>query len=147
MRKYTPFLLIIVMFVMILGFSAQSGQSSNDITSRIARTIESFLIDHKSYDYRAEQINLIIRKLAHFSEYLIFTVLVFIGFHNVFKRVFGALFLTGFVGVVLALFDETFQSNSIGRSSSLFDVLIDCSGVGVGLIAALCFIILSKKTA
>lgn len=143
MKKIMPFILIVLVIGLILGFSSQSGDTSNGISSGISRRLAAFLIEHKSYGYEADEINFIIRKLAHFTEYLVFSVLLVIGLHNLIERVIPSLIITGLFGVGLAFIDEQVQLRSIERTSSLFDVMIDSSGVMIGLVAVTLFIILS----
>lgn len=143
MKKAMTFILIVVMIVLILGFSSQSGDISNEISKGLSKNIEIFLFGYKSYGYDAEKINFVIRKLAHFNEYLVVSVLMMTALLNIIKRVVPTMLLTGVFGIGLAYFDEKFQANSISRSCSLFDVMLDSAGVIMGILSLTLFIVLS----
>lgn len=135
MKRYFPFLMLIFFLFLILGFSAQSGDVSNSLSSVIAVKIEEILLNRGDYAYDYEGINFIIRKLAHFFEFMILAVLIAAGLNKVFRRIVPALIISGVASIGVAFIDEIFQSISVNRSSSLFDVMIDGTGAVAGLIA------------
>lgn len=135
MKKYLPIILILVIMTAILGFSSQDGETSNGMSEKYAAKIEKFLVNHGDTTYDAGKINYTIRKLAHFTEYLILGVILMVGLMNIIEKIVPSIICSGLIGVGFAFIDETFQATSINRTSSLFDVLIDSLGVFVGLLA------------
>ncbi len=137
--KYISWIPAVLLMIIIFLFSAKpavnSNESSLSIASRILTTYEDMTDLHFSEAERIiklNEINHVIRKGAHFSEYallastLAFHLLV-LGFS---KR---KLYL---YSVVLASFyaatDELHQKFVEGRSGQLSDVIIDTSGAVVG---------------
>ena len=80
----------------------------------------------------------VIRKCAHFSEYMILGFLIRLCFESWFGhrlRKYRILALTGFLaGTAYACTDEMHQKSIEGRSGQWSDVLVDASGVLAGVI-------------
>ena len=68
----------------------------------------------------------VIRKLAHFSEYLILAILVLLMIRE--TNIKYCYSFTILFCIIMSLFDETHQLFVDGRSGNLFDVIIDTSG-------------------
>jgi VanZ family protein len=137
--------MLIITLATILVFSSQSGNQSNGISNRIANKIEIFLDAQGNNSYNAEDINFVIRKLAHFTEYLILTILLIVCCSYFLRRVLLTLLISSIVGVSLAFIDEYFQRSSGGRTSSLFDIMIDSFGVLIGIIIGGVFMVYFKQ--
>ncbi len=145
MRKYIPFILIFIMLILILGSSAISGPvsyGSSEVVARFVKELMAFMGDN---NYCVTTIDMIIRKLAHFSEYMLLTVLLSIGFLNITKRKWFPLLISGFIGFTVSLLDEGFVQAFTSRNSSLFDVLVDCSGIMAGLLVIFLYLTLGVK--
>ena len=83
----------------------------------------------------------ILRKLAHFSIYMVVGILI-MTFVSTYKLLlWKKLFISIMVGVVYAISDEFHQTFIQGRSGELRDVLIDTTGVVCGI--AIILIIIS----
>ena len=67
----------------------------------------------------------VIRKVAHFAEYLILGGLLFGAFP---RRGGAAVALTAYAGFLAAFFDETIQLFAPGRSGQISDVWLDFAG-------------------
>ncbi len=78
-------------------------------------------------------LNYMFRKVLHFTEYLILTLLVYGTITILLKRSSKKVFLTGIFCILYAVSDETHQIFIPNRSSSFYDVLIDSSGVLLGI--------------
>ncbi|PKM50160.1 MAG: hypothetical protein CVV02_12930 [Firmicutes bacterium HGW-Firmicutes-7] len=135
MKRYFPAIILILFLILILGFSAQSGNTTNSLSSGIAKKVETLLHSKGDYSYNFATIHYTIRKLAHIFEFMVLAVLLVSALHNIFKRMIPSLLLSGIISICIAFIDEMFQSLSIERTSSLFDVMIDSIGAMVGLIA------------
>lgn len=74
-----------------------------------------------------------VRKLAHFTEYLIFGSLLTVTIQMIQKKLAGFFFLELFLFLAFPVIDETIQLRYPGRGSSVRDVLIDFAGCVVGM--------------
>ena len=83
-------------------------------------------------EFSYEQLSYMIRKSAHFFEYVVLAVLIGSLLHcyryTWMNRIIYALFMV----LLCAILDEYFQSFVDGRNSSVKDILIDFSGAIVG---------------
>ncbi len=78
-------------------------------------------------------LNYIFRKVLHLTEYLILTLLVYGTITILLKRSSKKVFLTGTFCILYAVSDETHQIFIPNRNSSVYDVIIDSSGVLLGI--------------
>lgn len=87
-----------------------------------------------------------IRKLAHFTEYFILGVLLFMTYQHRFqtKMLLVIIFLQG---LITASIDETIQLFTPNRSGEIRDVLIDVSGVMMATIVLLIITFSYKRKA
>ena len=145
MRKYIPFILILLMLILIFGSSSVNGPDSYSASGVIASTVKKLMAFMGDNNYSVSTIDTIIRKLAHFAEYLLLTVLLSIGFSNVMRNKWLSLLLSGFIGFTVSLLDEGFIQAASSRNSSTFDVLIDVSGIVAGILVLILFFALSFR--
>lgn len=129
-KKIVSIILMIIwmvfIFVMSSFDSVESGSQSNFIVDII---VNIFNIDN------VDLISLIVRKAAHFMEYLILGILV----SNVFN-IYGRKRYIGIIVCVLyAVSDEIHQLFVPGRSCQIFDMIIDSLGSSIGTLV-LCLI-------
>lgn len=141
------FLLIIVHFSIIFRFSNQNGEDSGELS----RKVTIFVLDILGQDEKIieqeqiENIEHIIRKLAHFSIYMILGILL-MGLMCTYKtKNIKRLFISMFVGILYASLDEFHQSFTPGRTALVTDVLIDTVGVIIGTIMICGAITIWKK--
>lgn len=95
----------------------------------------------------AENGHLLVRKIAHFSEFLVLGALFRWLFAMVAKTNLSRFFLPLACGMGCAVIDECIQSFTPGRVCSFWDMCIDWSGVisGLGLMALSCFLLRKHK--
>lgn len=134
MKKYLPFILILIMVILILGLSFFNSSSSNVASIKIASIIAKVLHRLGEDGNSVSTINLILRKLAHFMEYLVLTILLSIGFLNTVKKQGYAFLFSAITAGFVSLIDEVFIQSFSGRNSNLFDIFVDFMGIGAGLI-------------
>ena len=149
--------LIVCIYGIMFGFSAQTGEESGGlsflVSKRLVEFADFFSLDEWSLeevDTRAEQIDFLIRKAAHFSEYAVLGFLEFglaVMWMKPGKRrvmlIAGIVFLSGCA-------DEFHQMFVPGRYPSFWDILLDTAGglTGMGLLTVINQIPLrGKKTA
>ena len=86
----------------------------------------------------------IVRKLAHFCEYMLEGFLLMLCMRVYTRQYVWHISVPMLGGVLTALADETIQIYSPGRSSQVTDVWLDSAGVLVGILIALVFMALCR---
>lgn len=124
MKKRINIILVVLwmmlIFIMSSFNSVESGNQSNFIVNLI---VDVFNIDN------IDLLSLIIRKLAHFTEYFILGILVYNLISSYNKRTYMALIIC----ILYAISDEVHQIFVPGRSCQMYDILIDSLGSLVGI--------------
>ena len=86
----------------------------------------------------------VVRKMAHFCEYLLEGFLLMLCMRVYSRHPLGHITVPMLGGVLTALTDETIQLYSPGRSSQVTDVWLDSVGVLAGILAALVLMALCR---
>lgn len=86
----------------------------------------------------------IVRKMAHFCEYLLEGFLLMLCMRVYSRHPLRHITVPMLAGVLTALTDETIQLFSEGRSSQVTDVWLDSAGVLAGILIALVFMVLCR---
>ena len=137
--------LLLATFVIIFGFSNQDGEESTGISTKVSETIVNILHRNGSINenkIKAKEIELFVRKLAHFSIYLIVGLLL-MGFTSTYNLDFSKKFVICIIiGIIYASTDEIHQLFIAGRSGQITDVFIDTFGVITG--SLICNLIIQK---
>lgn len=133
--------LIILWMITIFEFSNQNGDTSQGTSDVITDKIIEI---NNDLENKRDQVSFCVRKLAHFSIYLIGGILAF-GFFDTYslQKKYVIAFALMF-GIVYASLDEFHQSFISGRSAQIRDVCIDICGVITGGIIS-CFVKKHKK--
>ena len=156
-RTLTTLLTAAVM-VMIFAFSTEDAEHSDRTSGLISRRVLSII--HPEYEQLEESrqkllyddVQHIVRKCAHFTEYMLLGLLLRMCLESWFGRKIKhsrSLALAGVCGgTVYACTDEFHQLLIEGRSGQWSDVLVDGSGVLLGvLIASLLIRRINRKNA
>ncbi|MBQ2986566.1 MAG: VanZ family protein [Tyzzerella sp.] len=126
----------------IFTFSLQPGEVSGDLSGSILETLLGiFMPGVLESPEKLELFHLILRKCAHFTEFLILGVLSRNAMHYMpvqFKGISAMAFCLS-----IAAIDETIQLFVGGRAGRVQDVLIDSVGALTGILAIL-FLIKQK---
>lgn len=132
-------ILILLNFITIFSFSEQDGVKSGGLSRRVTLVILNVFGDYneplsEEQEVQVENVQHVIRKLAHFTIYAILGLLLMslaetFDFTNK-KRIILSLL----VGILYASLDEFHQSFIPGRTAAVTDVLIDTSGVITGIL-------------
>ena len=139
-RLYNSILVVIWMIV-IFCFSAQTGvkstKTSNVVTSMVVNVttnVSKQEITREEAKKRVEDSTFLIRKLAHFTEYLILGILI-IRLLRTYGKLNVRMIITAIVICFLyAASDEIHQIFVPGRTAKVLDTLIDTSGASIGII-------------
>ena len=125
--------LLIVNLSLIWGNSLVSGADSGEMSGSIMQTLMTLLHLPEGY---ADLLHLLIRKLAHFTEFACLGALLTWRWGMAGEKGFHLWCLPLLCGMAAALTDETIQMFTPDRGPRLTDVWIDTSGVlaGIGLL-------------
>ena len=133
------FLPAVLLAVMIFCFSAQPSSDSSDlsktVTAELLRAVSGvFDLRLKAFQIAAfvAKYEHLVRKGAHFTEYLIFSLALSHGFARNGIRGRNRFFLTVLVIFLYASTDEIHQLYVPGRSGQFRDVCIDTAGGAAG---------------
>ena len=162
--RWLSILPALLMLLLIFGFSAQDGAASGSLSYQVSYWIVCLFDLVFSLDYseiqlltKAEDIQLLIRKLAHVTEYFLLTLSLYLplriwlpyqefsvqGKHFFYKLILPAFFLS----LLSAAADEFHQSLVPGRCGTPLDVLVDSVGITVGcLLLIVCHFRCLKKS-
>ena len=127
---------VVLWVVIIFSFSMQSGDESSELSGGIVAGIVELVFDG-DFQY-AEELEFFIRKLAHFTEYLVLGVLVMQTMKQTrhFESVVVSIFASMLVCVLVASCDETIQLFSGGRCGQVKDVVLDSCGALGGVVGS-----------
>ncbi len=139
--KPLSFIPALAVMYMIYSFSAQDGTTSGELSRKVSYEIVKLVdrISDQNWDeWQIEQhtaeIQWIVRKGAHVSEYFLLAVTVSFPLYVYGVRGFLLMILAGLYCVCFACGDEYHQSMVAGRGPSMKDVGIDSIGIFVGIV-------------
>lgn len=146
MKKYIIKIIFIIIALCWMGvifyFSSQNGNTSSGMSNKITQFIIRIFVPHFSDLTDQEQIRMItnisyiVRKLAHYSEYAILGLFLFLAVSSFTKRQNYVFIISGLVGILYAISDEFHQSFVSDRTPMVKDVIID----SIGLITMIVFL-------
>ena len=117
----------------IFSFSLQPGEVSGELSGSILETLLGiFMPGVLESPEKLELFHLILRKCAHFTEFLILGVLSS-GALKYMKLRYKGLMTMGYC-IAVASVDETLQRFITGRAGRVHDVLIDSAGALTGIL-------------
>ncbi|MEF9983440.1 MAG: VanZ family protein [Oscillospiraceae bacterium] len=125
--------------VFIFSNSAEIGEISGGKSSLVTAWINKIF---RSFDENFIITEHIVRKLGHFFEYAILGFWLMLALRVYTKRVISHIAWPLWIGLLIPVLDEGFQTFVPGRAGMIRDVIIDYSGVCVGLLCASCLILL-----
>lgn len=136
MKKYYKFGLLVLWMALIFFFSSQVSNDSTATTNIVINILYKiycmFVSPPKDLLTFTEMVFKPVRKIAHFSEFAILGVLVYINVKD-FKNN-KTILLSCLISLIYAISDEIHQIFVPGRACTLIDVLIDFSGSLVGIL-------------
>lgn len=138
-RVSVPWLVALALFVCVIwGNSMVPGDDSGAMSLSVLASIQAFL---DSVGIPSGWItNFLVRKAAHFSEYLVMACIAMQALHphRVGRgRAAVPALVTACTLVAVPCIDETIQLFVSGRAGQMTDVLIDCSGALTGVLLTL----------
>lgn len=122
--------LLIAMLAFIWGNSLATGTDSGAMSGRVMAWINAFLHLNEA---GAEKLHLVIRKMAHFTEFTCLGLLLTWRFGMTGEKKGHLVCMPLFCGMAAACVDETIQVFVPERGPSLIDVWIDTAGTAAGV--------------
>lgn len=129
MKKYLKLILLILWLGIIYYFSSQDGTTSGNLSNGLLFNIASF-INVQNIVIFVEKYGTIFRKLAHFIEYFVLAILLFVNFREYTNK--DVRLIVVMLCALYATTDELHQLFVSGRAFALLDILIDSFGSFVG---------------
>ena len=138
----TAVILLIALYIVIFCFSAENGESSSDISGRFTQAILDLYHRIRGITKIPEgtaagdvlSLEGIIRKLAHFGEYMCMGFLSYSLVMLWYRPLWRGGFLVVLQLLVSASLDEFHQYFVPGRNASIRDVMIDVAGGITGIL-------------
>lgn len=124
-KKIISLILVIIWMIFIFVMSSFDGNES----STQSNFIVNFIVNVFNIN-NVDIISLIIRKLAHFTEYLILGILV----SNMMIHFDKKCYISIIICIIYAISDEFHQMFVPGRNSQIYDMIIDIFGSLTGII-------------
>lgn len=113
-----------LMALLIWGNSLVPGSGSGSLSLTVMEAIRGFLHGvGLPYEWVT---NFVVRKCAHFSEYMVLGILA--------THAFDVLLPTAVFLLLIPSIDETIQLFVPGRAGMITDVMIDCCGAATGVV-------------
>lgn len=131
--EYLWRLLLIIWMGVIFYFSAQNGDSSKELSSGVLNKVILKIFSGNISSEMAGNIEFIIRKMAHFTEYFVLGILANLSLRKPETKKKRILLMTIIFCFLYAVSDEFHQNFSDGRSPSVRDVFIDSLGSLTGI--------------
>ena len=132
-KRFIFIIITLIWTAVIFSFSLQSGEVSGDLSGSVLEAILGFfMLGVLESPEKLELFHLILRKCAHFTEFMNLGVLSSIALKHMkvgYKSIIGL----GYC-VLIASLDETLQLFVSGRAGRVQDVLIDSAGAFVGIV-------------
>jgi VanZ family protein len=127
-NKKVLYLLPVLWMGVIFYFSHQNGDESSQVSGWfvdfVIRVAEILNLDITGWN-----LNLLVRKAAHFSIFAVLGFLLFLTLYINRQKLFSSSVYAFAIGSIYGVFDEFHQYFVPGRSCQLTDMLIDASGV------------------
>ena len=130
MKKYLYLILSLGWMAVIFRFSGQTASDSTTESMFLTEKILRFFIENPSPSL-IDGFENVVRKLAHFSEYFVLGVLIYLTLRSFgFSKKASAFTIA--ISAVYAVSDEIHQCFVPGRACRWYDMLIDTSGASFG---------------
>ena len=132
-------ILLILTFFQIFRFSNQNGEKSSGISRKITTAVTKNVKKIQELDKNKQEevlgtIEKVIRKLAHFSIYMVVGILMMLLMNTYEIKKLDRIAISLITGIIYASSDEIHQFFIPGRSAMITDVMIDTLGVSVGIL-------------
>lgn len=122
--------LLIIWLGVIYFFSSQNGIDSSNLSSGLLKEL-GLLLNVQDIDLLMVKYAFLFRKLAHFAEYFVLGILIYINLREYSKQKVYPIAIV--LCILYALTDEIHQLFVAGRAFAITDILIDSFGSSIGV--------------
>jgi VanZ family protein len=143
-RSKIFFILSIIMTLIIWINSFLPADLSGAQSGWVVGMVQSIL-DLFNIEVALDTLSLWVRKLAHFTEFMVLGILWFFTIHEHHNNLKKSIVSVLIIAVLTATLDETIQLFSIGRAFAVLDIGIDTLGALFGLCLCFLFTIMIHK--
>lgn len=148
-KKVISIILVVIWMIVVFLFSAQQGEGSGNTSRLVATKIIEVVQNNKTItqeekDKRVDVIEPYIRKVAHYSVYLLGGLLIANAMGQVVQEEKKIALYSVLMGVFYAASDEIHQLFIPERSGRVVDVVIDSFGIFTGIAVFLVILKITK---
>ena len=127
---------------MVFLFSNQQGNASSVTSNKVTKEIIEIIPSTKNLEENkkneiVKKVNPIMRKIAHYSIYLVGGILIIFFISTIVKSEGRGVLYSTLIGLIYAITDEIHQMFMDGRTAKITDVFIDTLGVITGILLLL----------
>ena len=140
--KITMTVLSVFFVCFIWGNSVLPGTESGNLSGNVLNFVNSFL---KKVGINKEVSHYMIRKAAHFTEHMCFGACLLVTLRAYTQEVLKYISNILFIGLLVPVIDEFIQLFIDGRGGEIKDVIIDFSGLLVGIIISFIIVFLIDR--
>ena len=149
-RLYFYWTAVVLYMAMIYYFSSQDGTKSHEVSSQLLEYLKFLIlfIPGSIIDFISgvsKNYEFILRKCAHFTEYLVLSLVVYKAMRASEVRMKKSVILTLIICFLYAVSDEVHQYFVPGRAFAVTDIMIDTAGAILGLMAVVLFNHIKKR--
>ena len=142
--KYVKCIIAIICCIIIFSFSAvpatASTKQSKGLTYNVIKLLNGNKLNEIDLEKLTKKINPVIRKIAHFSIYMILAIFTYMFIEELNiksksekERLRKNILYTCIFCLIYAIFDEIHQIYVPGRTGKVIDVIIDTLGACTGI--------------
>lgn len=142
--KYVKCIIAIICCIIIFSFSAvpatASTKQSKGLTYNVIKLLNGNKLTEKELVKLTKRVNPVIRKIAHFSIYMILAIFTYMFIEELNiksksekERLRKNIIYTCIFCIIYAIFDEIHQIYVPGRTGKVIDVIIDTLGACTGI--------------
>ena len=142
--KYVKCIIAIICCIIIFSFSAvpatASTKQSKGVTYNVIKLLNGNKLTEKELVKLTKRVNPVIRKIAHFSIYMILAIFTYMFIEELNiksksekERLRKNIIYTCIFCIIYAIFDEIHQIYVPGRTGKVIDVIIDTLGACTGI--------------
>lgn len=142
---------VICWMIFIFSMSAQPAEESKQTSGGVAEIILRIFVTDYGELSKSEQLEMVgglqhfVRKSAHFCGYTFMGILLSLAFSGHLKRNCTIVSVSFITGALYATSDEIHQLFVPGRSGQISDVLLDSSGVMLGILLYIAVITIVRR--
>ena len=130
----TVLYILVIIWMGVIFYLSSMSRDDSDVTSKglLYKIVSISNVSEDKIDGIVEEYNVVIRKVAHVSEYLILSILVYLSLIYSDVSINKSIIISIIVCVLYSISDEVHQL-FVNRGGQIIDVFIDSIGIFVGM--------------